>query len=373
MGQFSVKISGLPGSHLSGNQHDTPKVRVTIPATRPSLISESYYEDQIPEDEIFAQEWDRFCRQLQTESRFFSQSAEMILHSIFSETATHQTHQGHPVIKAAGPDTDIPTLFRGRYFQSQASMEDALKRAEQQIGPPPSRLASAGRMNAVGIAVFYGATSAPVVLSEIRPPVGSYVVIGRFNLTRRVRLLDLKALASIRVTGSIFDEDYVRRIQQAQFYQTLSRRISIPILPDDQLFEYLPTQVVADYLANQAKLDLDGIIYKSAQGPSLGENVVLFHKASRVETPKYPDGTKYYVRPYGGDEDEPNTEYLVSIDVPHRNTLEAKRSDIFASCFDDVDWSWTEKEDPDSAFSDACTRSVITSGQTSFRRDVPDG
>jgi hypothetical protein len=306
--------------------------------------SESFYEEKPPEDGVFGQEWIRFCGQLQTESRFFSQSAETVLHNIFSETATHQTHEGHPVIKEAGPGTDMPSLFRGRYFQSTTCMEEALTHAEQQLGPPPSRLASAGRMNAGGIAVFYGATSPSVVLSEIRPPVGSYVVIGRFNLTRKVRLLDIEALASIRVTGSVFDEGYLRRIQQALFYKTLGHRISMPVMPDDQLFEYLPTQVVADYLASHAKLDLDGIIYRSAQGPSSGANVVLFHKASRVEIPRYPDGTKYHARPWGKDEDEAYNQYLVSIDVPHRKTLEVQRPRFLPPGFDDVDWSWLEND-----------------------------
>jgi RES domain/HEPN/RES N-terminal domain 1 len=244
--------------------------------------SESYYAEKAPEDEVFGREWNRFCNQLQTESRFFSQTSEAVLKSIFSETATHQTHEGDPVIKIAGPGTNMPSVFRGRYFQSVAGMKHALEHAERDLGPPPTRLASAGRMNANGIAVFYGATSPDLVLPEVRPPVGSHVIIGRFNLARNVRLLDIRALASVRVAGSIFEKDYLRRIQQAQFYKRLSHLISKPVMPDDQPFEYLPT-AVADYLASDPQLDLDGIIYASAQGSSLGANVVLFHKASRLK------------------------------------------------------------------------------------------
>jgi len=36
-------------------------------------------------------------------------------------------------------------------------------------------------MNAGGIAVFYAATAPKVALAEVRPPVGSKVLIGRFE------------------------------------------------------------------------------------------------------------------------------------------------------------------------------------------------
>jgi RES domain len=48
-------------------------------------------------------------------------------------------------------------------------------------------------MNAQGIAVFYGATDPLVALADVRPPVGSTVAVGRFELIRPVRLLDVEA------------------------------------------------------------------------------------------------------------------------------------------------------------------------------------
>jgi hypothetical protein len=40
-------------------------------------------------------------------------------------------------------------------------------------------------MNAQGIAVFYGATDASVALAETRPPVGSKVLVGAFEIIAR--------------------------------------------------------------------------------------------------------------------------------------------------------------------------------------------
>jgi len=53
-------------------------------------------------------------------------------------------------------------------------------------------------------------------------------------------------------------------------------------MPDDEPFEYLATQAIADFLATEANPALDGIIYPSVRGSDGKLNVVLFHKAARV-------------------------------------------------------------------------------------------
>lgn len=55
-------------------------------------------------------------------------------------------------------------------------------------------------------------------------------------------------------------------------------------MPNDEMTEYLTTQAVADFLATEAKLPLDGIVFPSVQNnDDEGFNVVLFHKASTVQ------------------------------------------------------------------------------------------
>ena len=58
------------------------------------------------------------------------------------------------------------------------------------------------------------------------------------------------------------------------------REICRPVMPMDETSEYLPTQVIAEYLANKG---LDGIIFQSSQTGGQGRNVVLFNHASRVD------------------------------------------------------------------------------------------
>jgi hypothetical protein len=81
-------------------------------------------------------------------------------------------------------------------------------------------------MNARGISVFYGAVSAEVALAEVRPVVGSRVVTTRFLLSRPIRLLDLEALQSVTVAGSVFDPTYIEQLEKAHFLGNRSRRIA---------------------------------------------------------------------------------------------------------------------------------------------------
>ena len=57
---------------------------------------------------------------------------------------------------------------------------------------------------------------------------------------------------SLNMGGSVFDRTYLPRLQRAKFLKWLSRRITMPVMPDDERFEYLATQAVADFLATNA-------------------------------------------------------------------------------------------------------------------------
>jgi len=145
-------------------------------------------------------------------------------------------------------------------------------------------------MNASGISVFYGAMDPETCIAEARAPVGSYVILGRFELIKPVRLLDLDALTQIITKESWFHPEFTMRTSRAAFLAQLVREISRPIMPRDEEFEYLPTQAVAEYLASCVEPPLDGIVFHSAQTDGKGRNIVLFHHASRVEPHKLPDG-----------------------------------------------------------------------------------
>ena len=149
-------------------------------------------------------------------------------------------------------------------------------------------------MNAQGIPVFYGGFDPDTCVAEVRPPVGSHVVVGKFELLRPVRLLDFDALAEVYVPGSRFDPEHRERQGRGAFLEHLVREVSMPIMPGDEAFEYLPTQVVAEFLASRTP-PLDGIVFRSTQTGRVGRNVVLFNHACAVQRSDLPDGTEVEV------------------------------------------------------------------------------
>lgn len=273
--------------------------------------SEAHYEGSAVSGGELGEEWPVFEKNLKTKSRYMSVAALKTLDKIFQGIETHRTYQNNPVIVAAGPGTAITSLFRARVFQSEEGLLAALEEPELSIGPPPPKVAAAGRMNARGIPVFYGATDRNVALAEVRPPVGSNVVVAQFDIIRPLRLLDVEALRSLSVGGSPFDPEYMSRKQKASFLSDLSEQITKPVMPDDETLNYIPTQVIAEYLASLENPQVDGMIYPSVQAGEDTRNVVLFNKAAVVAKVDRPVDVEFEVRNYENYEGGPEIEYSV--------------------------------------------------------------
>lgn len=277
---------------------------------------EAHYEEMDADAAELHRRWEQCKTSLRTETRLFNSRAQEILDSIFMGLDGHATRAGRSVIVDAGPGQRIDSLYRARSFQSLIDLQDALKRPDLHLGPPPHGTAKAGRMNAHGIAIFYGARHAKVAIAEVRPPVGSHVLVGRFDIIKPLRLLDVEAFRSIFVKGSIFDPAYVERLKKAAFLSHLSKQIAQPIMPDEEPVEYLITQAIADYLATLRVPVLDGIIYRSVQHGTGRNNVALFHKSSCVMPPKLPPGTSVSASVSSRDEDGSRPSFWVFETVP---------------------------------------------------------
>ena len=65
-------------------------------------------------------------------------------------------------------------------------------------------------------------------------------------------------------------------------------------MPDDEAFEYLPTQATVEYFATECNEPLDGITFHSVQAKGETLNITLFHKASLAEEISIPAGTEIY-------------------------------------------------------------------------------
>ena len=245
--------------------------------------SDAHYEELSPDEWGFRDTWEAFRTEIRSRSRFFSNSAEDALRSIFGDLSTLKTFDEQPVIREITPDDEGRFLWRARTAQSTKELKAILGAPVREIGPPTPRLAKGGRMNAPGIPVFYGALDEDTCVAEARAPVGSHVVVAKFEVLRPLWLLDFVSLTKIYVERSHFDPTYASHVGRASFLRRLVREMSRPIMPGDEAFEYLVTQAVAEYLAHKVEPRLDGIIFRSSQTDGAGRNVVLFNHACGVE------------------------------------------------------------------------------------------
>ena len=307
--------------------------------------SDAHYEEKRAADPFWRGEWRVFEQSLITQARFFNQGAARQLAALFENLGDLRTRDGRGMVVDGGPGTNRNALYRARAFQNDKQLEAALKHPDMEIGTPPFDAAASGRMNAHGIAVFYGANEPHVALAEVRPPVGSRVVVARFEITRSIRLLDLTALNAVIIGGSIFDPGFARQLGRASFLRSLGRRIAQPVMPGDEAFSYLVTQAIADFLATDSVVPLDGIIFPSVQAGGESENVVLFHKAARVAPIEFPKGTKLSASLGFGTEEGWETSYTVFEKEPEpRREPERDLKDIFPTL---TLYHVSKPEDPD--------------------------
>lgn len=271
----------------------------------------------------YRRRWQEFKVSVKQEARFFNRQGEAYLDDIFTDIDRQANWQGETVIVAWKPDPTRP-LIRGRVAQSDEDLTTFLSNPAKEVGPPPQGTASAGRMNALGVSAFYGAMDVATCRAEVRPPVGSHVVFARFEILRPLRILDMDALARIAVHGSIFDPDYPVRLARAAFLRNFGTEIAQPVMPRDEAFGYLPTQVIADYMGQ--RLGLDGILFRSVQAGrrknddgSFPQNVVLFNHAARVE--KVETGSlKFDIGLGWFDEDEEDGDDSIAVSTEERRS-----------------------------------------------------
>ncbi|HEJ1089787.1 TPA: RES domain-containing protein [Serratia marcescens] len=230
--------------------------------------------------------WDKMLDSLKSESRYFNKGVKIFLDNLFSDIESYK------IAKDKSPVDEIKEqtkFYRARVFESYDLAEKSLKNPEREFGPPPSNVARSGRMNAAGIPVFYGASSPDIAIAEVRPAVGSFVIVAPFVAMRPLRVLNISAMDMIsNGEQSKFNPDTLTRQQKTSFLKTLSKKLTIPVVGKNPDSEYLITQAVAEYLSITDKFSLDGITFRSTQvnkkrqNKSEYYNIVLFNKSSKV-------------------------------------------------------------------------------------------
>lgn len=151
----------------------------------------------------------------------------------------------------------------------------------KELGPPPLKFAKyAGRMNAPGIVVFYGAIDKKTAVTEAT---GSHTTfsVGEFETLVDLPIVDLTSLPRV---PSIFETG---DRESLSFLKNFAEEVSRPFEPDAEIhIEYVPTQVVSEYLRHRFKTKdgkaIRGLLYQSAKVPGT-TNLALFIESAEVE------------------------------------------------------------------------------------------
>jgi hypothetical protein len=139
-------------------------------------------------------------------------------------------------------------------------------RLAQEFGPPTCARNN-NRMSPVGISYLYVSDSPQTCIAEARPPVGSDVCVAALEGLRDSCILDLTQLPSI------FDPAIDLRLWHSKsFLRDFIRDVAQPVLPEDSVLDYIPTQVFSEFIRNR---NYKGMRYPTSQGMS-GSNYVFF-------------------------------------------------------------------------------------------------
>jgi hypothetical protein len=245
------------------------------------------------QDDGRATKWSNFHQEIVSRRRFFSAQAKVILSELFDGLHLLRDNRNEPAIRKL--EAGSLTLFRGRKANSLAERRRIEEAPARELGPPPEKLRGAGRMNPSGIPVFYGAFDIPTSLAELRPAVGETVVVAEFDLLRPIVIFDTTKFESPPKSLNMFAKADNERLSLWGFMADFMTEISRPCLPNDEHLDYIPTQVVAEYLVHEHMVKvagkeshIDGIIFRSAQNPT-GKNIVLFGNAGLVVQEPFKD------------------------------------------------------------------------------------
>ena len=227
------------------------------------------------------EKWQEFKNGVMHRSRFFNDHGKAFLDWLFKGIHHLKDENSQEVVRLFEVE-DGWELYRGRYCPPSSDPKNILVSPETELAAPPKEKARAGRMNPVGVPVFYGAFDRDTCIAELRPSVGGRVLTGAFQLLRDARVLDFGVLENIFDSQpmSCFDPGYRTNMERRQFLRTLHSKISSPVTPDQEQ-EYLLTQVIAEYLSTQVEPPIDGVMFASVQHQD-GINIVLFSRVLAI-------------------------------------------------------------------------------------------
>ena len=228
-------------------------------------------------DEVLMDTWSRFCEAVKHKTRYVVWllpdvkdigAGEIQLSRVLDNVAKLLKELGLFKNFAAGQ------LFWRAQHHSQAKIEHTAAR----LGTvPPERARHDNRMSPAGIPLFYGTLTAKTAIKEVDSgEYGTYTTCAAFKTVTEMKIVDFTDLPEI---PSMFDPDRGHRRREIEFLHEFVEELSKPVDPEDAQIEYVPTQIVTEFLLHAFGVDekqrTSGLIYRSsvADGDCVALNI----------------------------------------------------------------------------------------------------
>lgn len=217
-------------------------------------------------------QWQTFCENVKHRARYFN-------HKDFSVTDFLEKF-ANALLKIE--HSEYLTIFRARKINSLEEEISIKSNPACELGKVPIQYAQNNRFSPIGISYGYFATDELTAIKEIRVKQGEQIAIGKFSITDELKLIDFR-FQTMKDKVNIFNDDLDLSLYcQQRFIKDFLQDISKPIKDNDQQLEYVPTQIMAEYIWH---LGYDGFLFDSSQNES-GVNLVIFEAKYKYVTYK---------------------------------------------------------------------------------------
>lgn len=233
-----------------------------------------YKDEYGGESDYLSGLWNYFKEIVKHKARFVFYKKQAFSHHIYYKPSDILKRVQHCIIELDLFRTIATTdkLYRCVQHKDKAEVDNTGKRI---AANPTKNCKKNNRMSPAGISMFYCCPHKDFCISEVvdfKNHSEPYYSVAFFTPKKKLKLVDLTRLPKM---PSIFDKGTNGNIETLFFLKDFIGDISKPIKKGDEIIDYVPTQIVTEYIKYNPKLKVDGIIYPSSKN-SKKENFVVF-------------------------------------------------------------------------------------------------
>lgn len=151
-------------------------------------------------------------------------------------------------------------LYRARKMEINESFSNT--DFYKELSPAPSKHTTNNRMSPQGISYTYLSTIDSTCFKECRMELGDTALVGLYEIKKDLKILNLSKMMDVHLENSIFSQNYKHDLNWIhEFIELFSSEISKPIKDEEKGLEYVPTQVMAEFIRMK---NYDGIKFRSS-------------------------------------------------------------------------------------------------------------